>query len=294
MSGHYRMHRGWQEHPVFRNEPFSRRDAWVWLIEEASYKPRVVTPSGVEVHLGRGQLAHSLRFMARAWKWDEAKVRRFLSRLQKENMIDTRTDAGVTHLTICNYDHYQARENDADAPPDAASTQHRRGGDANENEGRKEVSAVAGGARDPVEIIRAFDAEIVDVFGANLRRPYPNSTDIVVARRWMAEGIDLDLCRGVFRAGMQRRHATGQGPPGMLKYFEGAVADAFAERNRPMPRGNPTNGKRPDHDPASAAAARRRAALERHGLGGMEPGGAGASPWSDEGQVIDGDGRRVA
>jgi len=135
MSGFYLMHRGWQENPLFGREPFSRRDAWVWMIEQAAYAERAVNIAGKTVAIHRGQFSSSLRFMARAWGWDEARVRRFLSRAQKEKMIDAGTDAGQTVITICNYDEYQIPVGLIDAGPDAPATQQRRGGDAKYNEG---------------------------------------------------------------------------------------------------------------------------------------------------------------
>jgi hypothetical protein len=68
--------------------------------------------------------------MGRAWRWPEARVRRFLECLKTDAMIDAATDAGRTIVSICNYDRYQwsAGDTDAaiDAPSDARSTQHRR------------------------------------------------------------------------------------------------------------------------------------------------------------------------
>lgn len=137
MSGFYLMHRDWQDNPLFGREAYSRRDAWIWMIERACYTPKDIDISGKTVTLQRGQFSSSLRYMAKAWGWDEAKVRRFLSRARSENMIDAATDAGQTIVTICNYDRYQAPERTADAPANAAAPQQRRGGDANIKEGNK-------------------------------------------------------------------------------------------------------------------------------------------------------------
>src|SRR3546814_17688916 len=38
MSGFYLMHRGWQEADIFAREEYSRRDAWVWLIEACCFR----------------------------------------------------------------------------------------------------------------------------------------------------------------------------------------------------------------------------------------------------------------
>lgn len=137
MSGWYRLHRGWQDHGVFRNEVFSRRDAFVWLIEHASYGGGKVPTAGGTITLERGQLSYSLRYMAAAWKWDDPKVRRFLASLVKASIIDTATDAGQTVVTIQNYAKYQATERRPDAATDARTTQPRRTTDANKKEGEE-------------------------------------------------------------------------------------------------------------------------------------------------------------
>jgi hypothetical protein len=140
VEGVFAVHRGIWEHPRFKRERFTEREAWMWLVSEAAYKPRRVRIGSAVVHLERGQLAHSLRFMARAWHWKEPRVRRFLTRLKIDASIDAAIDAGQTVITICNYDAYQfpgARADAAnDAPDDAPATQQRR----KLEEGKKEIS----------------------------------------------------------------------------------------------------------------------------------------------------------
>lgn len=140
MSGFYLMYRGWQDHPLFGAEPFSRRDAWVWIIEEAKFQDTEKGLGHCVVMQSRGQFSHSFRFMAKAWKWDEAKVRRFISRLKDEKMIDANVVGGQNLITVCNYNQYQPRSQASDADNDAATTQQRRDGDANkkkENKGKE-------------------------------------------------------------------------------------------------------------------------------------------------------------
>lgn len=137
MSGFYLLHRGWQDNPVFRNEAYSRRDAFVWMVEQAAYAERRVAGPRGEIALQRGQFSHSLRFMARAWKWDEARVRRFVSALVVAQIIDAATDAGQMLVTVCNYDKYQTPSAAPDAATAAAATQQRRGGDAKKKEGNE-------------------------------------------------------------------------------------------------------------------------------------------------------------
>jgi hypothetical protein len=71
------------------------------------------------VELARGQLAHSTRYMAGAWRWPETNVRRFLATLKTGAMIGAETGAGITIITICNYDLYQTGACESGAPDGA-------------------------------------------------------------------------------------------------------------------------------------------------------------------------------
>jgi hypothetical protein len=92
--------------------------------------------------------------MAAYWKWSESRVRRYLDRLKADAMIDARTDAGVTVVTICKYDDFQHPLSDTDALDDAEGdaqpTQGRRSTDAQNKEskkGRREEGIIGDAAR---------------------------------------------------------------------------------------------------------------------------------------------------
>lgn len=129
--GVFAIDRGAWEHDFLADsQPFSRREAWFWLVSEAAWKKHRRRILGRPIEIERGQLAASYRFIASKWRWSEARVRRFVSGLISEGMVDAKTDAGLTVITICNYNHYQRvslpddamREDDSDA----AATQQRR------------------------------------------------------------------------------------------------------------------------------------------------------------------------
>jgi len=130
--GVFAVDRGIWDHPSFANEPLTEREAWQWLIGEASFKDRTKRIGSVVLALSRGQVGASLRFMADKWQWSEPRVHRFLKRLKTDAMIDASTDAGITVITVCNYNKYQRvslpRDATIDAPDDAAATQSRRQG----------------------------------------------------------------------------------------------------------------------------------------------------------------------
>lgn len=108
-SGYYAMARGWMDHPLLvTSQPLTRREAWAWLIEHAAWRPHRQNIAGQIVYLDRGQLTASLRYLAKAWGWSVASVRRFVTRLETGTMIGTQTGTGQLVVTICNYDKYQA------------------------------------------------------------------------------------------------------------------------------------------------------------------------------------------
>ena len=139
--GTFAIDRGLFDHPVFKDEPYTEREAWTWLIAEAAYRPRRRRVSSLTVWLQRGELVASLRYIAERWQWSEPRVRRFLRRLETNAMIDLDTDAGITIITIKNYDKYQwlprKIEARSDAPSDAVPTQYRRSSDAAATQRRK-------------------------------------------------------------------------------------------------------------------------------------------------------------
>lgn len=117
MSGTVNISRRLFDSEAFKNEPFTEREAWVWLVMEASWKDRTVRAGDYVADTKRGQLAASVRFMAKAWSWTPAKVQRYLKRVEKLKMICSKTDTGVSVITICNYDKYQNGAQAADTGP---------------------------------------------------------------------------------------------------------------------------------------------------------------------------------
>lgn len=118
-AGTFNVARSVWDHPAFRASEFSEREAFIWLISEAAWKPRRHRAGGHVVDLERGQLCHSVRFMAAAWKWTPARVFRFLSKMREEGMIEKRnsSETAPTVITLCNYDRYQGERNSGAAKP---------------------------------------------------------------------------------------------------------------------------------------------------------------------------------
>jgi hypothetical protein len=121
--GSFRVARAVFGHPAFRGEPYDQRSAWLSLIAEAAWTPRIVNRVGRLIRLERGQLAASHRFLSDQWSWgpDHKRVSRFLEKLVTLDMIRVHTVSGIGIITITNYEMYQSsntagRYRDTDAP----------------------------------------------------------------------------------------------------------------------------------------------------------------------------------
>lgn len=139
--GYIRFYRSIWSHPAFPNEPFTRREAWTWLLTKAAWKAVRVRAGDHIVDLDRGEVPGAVRYLAAEWQWSKGKVERYIELLKIEGMIETQSGTGITIITVCNYNHYQGEGDDDGTPPaqqpgqsrDATGTRpgHRRdnGGD---------------------------------------------------------------------------------------------------------------------------------------------------------------------
>ena len=109
-GGLINIDRGLLNHRIFKPKKFSKAEAWIWLLCEARWKDWREDIGGKTVTINRGQVPHSLRFMATAWGWSKGGTERFLNRLKIEAMIGTISIGGQNVITICNYNTYQSYE----------------------------------------------------------------------------------------------------------------------------------------------------------------------------------------
>ncbi|WBU27535.1 GIY-YIG nuclease family protein [Rhodopseudomonas palustris] len=104
--GYVRLYRSIFAHEFFR-PPFSDREAFMWLICEAAWRPRQRRVGQFFVELDRGEVAASLRHLADIWGWKVGAVRSFLVRLERQEMARSRAEVGVNIITVLNYEKYQ-------------------------------------------------------------------------------------------------------------------------------------------------------------------------------------------
>jgi len=153
MNGWYAMKRGWMDHEIFNSaEPYTRREAWIWIVENACYAPTQVDIGGKPHTVPRGSLCFSERFLSAKWGWSKTAVRTFIRHLESHGVIEVavvQTGSGAkakrNQISLCNYDKYQARE---------TKTQPKR----NQNETKEEQGnniPVGTGADAPAENARS-------------------------------------------------------------------------------------------------------------------------------------------
>ncbi len=101
------MHRGWMDNPVFKREAFTDAQAWIWLIEQASYQPHKIRYGNKIIEVGRGQVPTSYRNLKETFRWGSQRIAAYLAILEQDGMLERKTGTGFLVITICNYEKYQ-------------------------------------------------------------------------------------------------------------------------------------------------------------------------------------------
>jgi hypothetical protein len=212
-EGFIAIARGILDHPIVgARKQFSYFEAWVWLLLEARWargRIHVANGHGANiVDLDRGQVSHSLRYMATAWGWKIKRVRTFLRRLETDTQIGTQTGTGQTVITICNYDQYQNMSAARGTPTGTQSGTPRAQRETKEPN-KKDIPANAGSSSVSKY---AFEVGIIRLTEKDFRQ-------------WQTAFSNLDL-RAELTALRPWAEEQGKG-----RWFS-AVANALAKRNR--------------------------------------------------------------
>ena len=125
MTGFVQINRAIWSNVDFEDGEMTQREAFMWMIAHAAWKPTPARVGKIRVDLERGQLAYSVRFMAEKFGWSKSRVHRFLGALENRDSIGTASGTGVCVITICNYDKYQLGGNKIGTADDAEAGQQR-------------------------------------------------------------------------------------------------------------------------------------------------------------------------
>ena len=96
---------------TFGNEPYSKREAFLDLVQMAAYETTDVFVAGHKYVAQRGQVIVSKSFLAKRWRWNIDKVRRYIQYLERNYMChymcDHQCNQPITSISIVSYDSYQ-------------------------------------------------------------------------------------------------------------------------------------------------------------------------------------------
>lgn len=176
-GGWVKLHRSAFDHGLFEGDEYSRRDAWLWLCSNAAFEERTVWPNARPVVLKRGQLCHSIRFLAEKWKWPKSTVDRFLRRLETGTMIRREAGRGQLTITICNYDKFQGRDEavrDSDGAATGTQTGRQRDKDKELKNEKKEEDSL-----DHADLL-AWPRDAFERFW----QAYPHKVGKAAAQKW--------------------------------------------------------------------------------------------------------------
>lgn len=234
--GVFAVDRGIFEHDFFAPEPFTEREAWIWMIGVAAYRPYRARVGPARIELARGQLAHSSRFMAEKWKWGETSVRRFLARLKAEGMVGfgARTAHAITVITICNYEAFQKVSLPDDDENGADMAQGRRRVEAI---GSIEVDRGGDARASDVELFEQAKSFITELAAICAQDPefwtpaWVSAGPVERAKAWLRNGWRVDVMRDAAKAAV---HKKRDGPPASVLYFDKIFQRAHAPQ-LPLP-----------------------------------------------------------
>lgn len=91
-----------------QSQPFTQREAIMWMIYKTSPGPCVAQGHWGPIHLDAGEFTCSLGGMATAWGWSQQAVRKFIEKLQEDKkrtekppVLSTRVESKQTVLRVC-------------------------------------------------------------------------------------------------------------------------------------------------------------------------------------------------
>lgn len=235
----YKMERGWMDSPMFGDAPYTEREAWSWLVGAAVYEDSEFPINGKRIKLKRGQLSHSLRFMAEKFKWSKNKVQRFLDKLEEWDSIivknGTENGTGQNIITICNYNKYQDKREKRGT--ESGTAKHEKAGQDRDKEKEYIINTADDNARANGKVHVEVGKKISQITGWDKDPNWFGDYSRIEA--WLQRGWIPD--RDIYPT-IQRIMRKRDGPPRSLKYFEQAIADAHKANTAPLPKGKTEHG----------------------------------------------------
>jgi hypothetical protein len=113
-KGWIRIDRAVRDNWIWKNGPFTYAQAWLDLLLGANHKAAKISIKGTLIQLEIGQQARSELTLSKEWGWSRTKTRRFLGRLENDQMLIQQKNHLTSVITICNYKSFQGIDSDGD------------------------------------------------------------------------------------------------------------------------------------------------------------------------------------
>lgn len=194
-AGYFLVRRGLLDSPLFRREPLTEREAYLWLIENAAYAPRQFRIGSHVFDLQRGQVATTVRYLADRWRWSKSRVERAIAVFKTRTLIETQTGTAATVITVCGYNEMQDGQQSSGAQTGTqtkteAGRKPGRNIKKEQNEGKEREEIFERDFWPMVPLKKDKDAA-QRAFKSALKRA--DLVDILEgARRWAAESVGKD------------------------------------------------------------------------------------------------------
>lgn len=110
--GYIQVDRNITNNWIWQKKPYSYGQAWIDLLLLANYKEKKKIKNNEIIISNRGEINLSILYLSDKWGWNRKKTTKFLTLLEKDEMIELDKKKNGTTIRITNYNIYQQNLND--------------------------------------------------------------------------------------------------------------------------------------------------------------------------------------
>ena len=169
-KGWISLHRKILDNPILtRGRAYSRFEAFVYMLLKANHKDNKAVIGNQLIHIKKGSFLTSQKKLMIEFNWGSTKLRSFLELLENDGMIEIKTNAISTYITINNYKELQGLQNEnktqSKRKQTAIKTQTKtNNNDNNDNNVNKEQEFINLVLAEGIKIKPMVEPDIIDEF----------------------------------------------------------------------------------------------------------------------------------
>ena len=135
MQGWISLHRKILDNPILsRSRTYSRFEAFVYMLLKANHKDNKVVIGNQLIKIKTGSFLTSQKKLMKEFNWGISRLRSFLKLLQDDDMIEVKSNAISTMITINNYKELQQLQTDTKLQPKRNQTASKLQSKTNNND----------------------------------------------------------------------------------------------------------------------------------------------------------------